>query len=146
MCLIQKSFVKTLRTELKLKGKTKNMKNKSDVDFKWNVWIWNFNHDKLEQYDVVPMLLRELKSLRKDDFPMDKKSMNKELKEWARYHFWAKCEYEMIVHGWPEQKNDEKVDVYNQLMLNWDTFSEAFWKNVWKPIVDKKKKSKKPKK
>ena len=115
------------------------MKNKSDVDFKWNVWIWDFNHDKLEQYDVVPMLLRELKSLRKDDFPMDKKSMDKELKSWARYHFWSKCEYEMIVHGWPEQKNDEKVDVYNQLVLNWDTFSEAFWKNVWKPIVDKKK-------
>ena len=122
------------------------MIKKSDTDFKWNVWIWDFNHDKLEQYDVVPMLLRELKSLRKKDFPMDKKSMNKELKSWARYHFWSKCEYEMIVHGWPVQKNDEKVDVYNQLMLNWDTFSEAFWKNVWKPIVDKKNKTKKSKK
>ena len=123
-----------------------NMKNKSDENFKWNVWIWDFNHDRLEQYDVVPMLLRELKSLRKEDFPMDKKSMNEELKSWARYHFWAKCEYEMIVHGWPVKKNDEKVDVYNQLMLNWDTFSEAFWKNVWKPIVDKKNKTKKSKK
>ena len=123
-----------------------NMKNKSDENFKWNVWIWDFNHDRLEQYDVVPMLLRELKSLRKEDFPMDKKSMNEELKSWARYHFWAKCEYEMIVHGWPVRKNDEKVDVYNQLMLNWDTFSEVFWKNVWKPIVDKKNKTKKSKK
>ena len=119
------------------------MKNKSDVDFKWNVWIWDFNHDKLEQYDVVPMLLRELKSLRKDDSPMDKKSMDKELKTWARYHSWSKCEYEMIVHGWPVKKNDEKVDVYNQLMLNWDTFSDVFWKNVWRPIVDKKKNLKK---
>ena len=122
------------------------MIKKSDTDFKWNVWIWDFNHDKLEQYDVVPMLLRELKSLRKKDFPMDKKSMNKELKSWERYHFWSKCEYEMIVHGWPEQKNDEKVDVYNQLMLNWDTFSDVFWKNVWRPIVDKKKSKMKNKK
>lgn len=122
------------------------MKNKLDTDFKWNVWIWDFNHDKLEQYDVVPMLLTELKSLRKEYFPMDKKSMNNELKSWARYHFWAKCEYEMIVQSWPKKNNEEKVDVYNQLMLNWDTFSEAFWKNVWKPIVDKKNKSKKCKK
>ena len=119
------------------------MTKKSDENFKWNVWIWDFNHDRLEQYDVVPMLLRELKSLRKEDFPMDKKSMDKELKTWARYHFWSKCEYEMIVHGWPVKKNYEKIDVYNQLMLNWDTFSETFWKNVWKPIVDKKMKNKK---
>ena len=122
------------------------MKNKSDVDFKWNVWIWDFNHDKLEQYDVVPMLLRELKSLRKDDFPMNKRSMDKELKTWARYHFWSKCEYEMIVQGLYKKDNEEKVDVYDQLMLNWDTFSDAFWKNVWKPIVDKKNKTKKSKK
>lgn len=125
------------------KGEIINMKKNTDTKFKWNVWIWDFNHDELEQYDVVPMLLRELKSLRKEDFPMDKKSMDGELRGWARYHFWAKCEYEMIVHGWPEQKNDKKVDVYDQLMLNWDTFSEAFWKNVWKPIVDKKKNLKK---
>ena len=45
----------------------------------------------------------------------------------------------MIVQGLPKKDNEEKVDVYDQLMLNWDTFSEAFWKNVWKPIVDKKK-------
>ena len=115
------------------------MKNKSDTDFKWNVWIWNFNNDSLEHYDIVPMLLRELKSLRKEDFPMDKKSMNKELKSWSRYHFWSKCEYEMIVQDFHKKDNEEKVDVYDQLMLNWDTFSEAFWKNVWKPIVDKKK-------
>ena len=122
------------------------MKNKSDADFKWNVWIWNFNNDILEQYDVVPMLLRELKSLRKDDFPMNKRSMDKELKTWARYHFWSKCEYEMIVQGLYKKDNEEKVDVYDQLMLNWDTFSDAFWKNVWKPIVDKKNKTKKSKK
>ena len=115
------------------------MKNKSDADFKWNVWIWNVNNDILEQYDVVPMLLRELKSLRKEDFPMNKRSMDKELTTWAQYYFWARGEYEMIVQGLHKKDNEEKVDVYDQLMLNWDTFSEAFWKNVWKPIVDKKK-------
>lgn len=122
------------------------MKNKSNENFKWNVWVWNFNHDDLEEYDVVPMLLRELKSLRKEDFPMDKKSFDKELKTWSSYHFWAKCEYEMIVHSWPEQENDKKVDVYSQLMLNWNIFSDAFWKNVWKPIVDEKKSKMKNKK
>ena len=122
------------------------MKNKSVADFKWNVWIWNFNNDSLEQYDVVPMLLRELKSLRKEDFPMDKRSMDRELKTWAQYYFWSRCEYEMIVQGLPKKDNEEKVDVYDQLMLNWDTFSEAFWKNVWKPIVDKKKSKMKNKK
>ena len=122
------------------------MKNKSDTDFKWNVWIWNFNNDILEQYDVVPMLLRELKSLRKEDFPMNKRSMDKELKTWAQYYFWSRCEYEMIVQDFHKKDNEEKVDVYDQLMLNWDTFSDAFWKNVWKPIVDKKMKNKKCKK
>lgn len=115
------------------------MKNKSDENFKWNVWIWDFNHDSLEQYDVVPMLLRELKSLRKEDFPMDKKSMDCELRSWASYHFWAKCEYEMIVHGWPEQKNDKKVDVYDQLMLNWDTFLRLFGRMFGNQLLIRKR-------
>ena len=32
----------------------------------YNVWIWNFNIDVLEPYDVVPTFLRELKKLIKE--------------------------------------------------------------------------------
>lgn len=103
---------------------------KTKTNFKWNVWIWDFNHDKLESYDVVPMFIDELKNLKKSEKPKTKEEFNEFLKREAKYHYWSKCEYEMIIHGWPKNKNNEKVDVYNQLVLNWDTFVDCFWNSL----------------
>lgn len=99
---------------------------KRNAEFSWNVWLWNFNHDGLEAYDVGFRFLNEYKSLK----PKDRPKTHEEIDEWldhkARYMFWSKCEYEMIIHGWPAQKNDEKVDIYSQLKLNWNDFVNKF--------------------
>lgn len=116
---------------------TKIKKNK--FDFTWNVWLWNFNHDELETYDVVPIFMRELERLKKKDLPKTKKEFSEFLNGEAQYHFWSKCEYEMIIHGWPVGKKDVKVDVYDQLILNWDKFVDAFWNNLPKKFKSNSK-------
>lgn len=105
----------------------------------YNVWIWDFNHDALEPYDVVPRFVNSLKTYYKPkDRPKTKDALDNILLTEACYDFRAKCEYEMIIHGWPEQKNDRKVDVWQQLMLNWPIFLDFFWEQVYKPMFLKK--------
>jgi dsRNA-specific ribonuclease len=45
-----------------------------------------------------------------------------ELRRKCQYYFWAKCEYEVIVTGWPDTKTERKIDIYDQLDANWETF------------------------
>jgi len=99
-------------------------------NLEWNVLMWDFNQDALITVDIVPFFKNCLKSVKKNDRPKTKEEFNEFIKKEAKYYFWAKCEYEMIIHGWPKQKNNEKVDVYNQLVLNWDVFIDNFWNSL----------------
>lgn len=47
------------------------------------------------------------------------------------YYYWAKCEWEVIISPWIAQHNDNeiKVDVYWQVMNNWDIFLDYVWNN-----------------
>ena len=45
-----------------------------------------------------------------------------ELRRKCMYYFWSKCEYEVIVTGWPDTKTERKIDIYDQLDANWETF------------------------
>lgn len=45
-----------------------------------------------------------------------------ELRHKCQYYFWAKCEYEVVVTGWPDTEVEKKIDVYTQLDNNWEIF------------------------
>lgn len=98
------------------------MKKKNE--FHWNVMLWDFNEDELVSYDVGPCFTYEYKALKKKE--RDNLDVADFLDNMARYHFWAKCEYEIICTGWPKSKNEHKLDVYEQLKTNWDNFVNAF--------------------
>lgn len=115
------------------------MAKKTNKLLSYNVWIWNINHDALEQYDVVPRFVESIKRyIKPKDRPQTKKDLEKILESDAHYYFWSKCEYEMVIHGWPTRENDQKVDVYGQLQLNWPIFVDFFWEQVYKPMFLKK--------
>lgn len=101
----------------------------------YNVWIWNINHNALEAYDIVPRFVESIKRyIKPKDRPKTKEDLNEILKSDAHYYFWSKCEYEMLITSWPSSKNIEKVDVYQQLELNWPIFLDFFWEQVYKPM------------
>lgn len=92
---------------------------------KFNVLCWDFNTDSLIHYDVLPYFRKciektkvKYKSL--GDF---KELIEKE----SRYNFWSRCEYEMICHGWPVNKNNYKIDVHEQVMMNIDVIAEILF-------------------
>ena len=50
----------------------------------------------------------------------------------SQYQFWGRCEYEMILTGWPARKNNYKLDVHEQIMMNIDIVTDILWEE-WKP-------------
>ena len=91
----------------------------------FNVLKWNFNTDNIEHYDILPYLREciskskiEIKNI--DEF---KKFIEKE----SRYMWDGRCEWEMICHGWPVRKNDYKLDVHEQVMMNIDIIAEILY-------------------
>ena len=106
--------------------------------FTWNVLNWDFNSDKLEVYDVGYRFVNAVDSDRLASLPKNYTELDDYLNSEAHYRFWAKCEYEMIITGWPQQKNEAKIDVCAQLRLNWDRFVKAFWDEVYEPYYLKK--------
>jgi hypothetical protein len=58
-------------------------------------------------------------------------AIEKRLDRLCLYYFWAKCEYEVIVSGWPPRDGSErKIDIYTQLKENWDIFKELVFKEL----------------
>jgi len=120
---------------------------------KFYVLNWDFNSDRLIHYDVLPYF-REVYKEHYDQFlhALNKKWWKEadeetkkcykipetfaEFKDFIRgkamYQFWARCEYEMICHGWPVRKNEYKLDVYEQIEMNLDIIAEILWKEIKK--------------
>lgn len=111
---------------------------------KFNVLLWDFNSDSLVYYDVLPYLRYCYKECKvKNKLYSKKKNSDsdsiyykvpktlKEFKEFieneSRHKFWARCEYEIICHGWPVHKQEYKLDVHEQIMMNIDAISNILY-------------------
>lgn len=126
---------------------------------KFNVLTWDFNTDKLEPYDVIPYFVERYKDRKKKSSRKSYKKMVEanpeykkyyglpetldEMKEFIKgesmYMFWSRCEWEMIVHGWPVKNNEYKLDVHEQVMMNIDTVADIVYTEVNKRKRNKKK-------
>lgn len=66
-----------------------------------------------------------MKTLKKSD---DIHSFSDEVRRSLLYYFWCKYEWEITISSFPsKEKNTVKVDVYWQVMNNWDRFIEYVW-------------------
>ena len=94
------------------------------------VITWDFTHDKVKHYDVIPYLYRTYEGER------NKPRTREEIKEFvlntSKYQFWARCEYETIVHSWPtrDNGNEHKMDVYEQIEMNIDCVVDCLIKTI----------------
>lgn len=79
---------------------------------KWNI----FNHCKFKE-DVEKLLHGNLS---RDEF-------SGKLKDCLLYYFWAKSEYEILILPWIGDAKDIKVDIFDQVMMNFDRFADYIW-------------------
>lgn len=106
---------------------------------KFNVIVWNFNRDSIDTLDVLPYFRDEYKRYKKSKrlqkfIPLPTNFL--EMKSWVErlssMQYWARCEYEIIVEGWPIQKNQYKLDVHQQVKNNLDIIAEILCKELIK--------------
>lgn len=103
----------------------------SKLSLEWNVIRYNMNARKIEPFNIFDHY-----SFRKDvEKLLDKTNISREdfeekLRKELMYYFWAKAEHEILIRAWCGGNGDEevKIDIYEQVMWNWDRFVEYVWK------------------
>lgn len=95
---------------------------------KYNVLVQDFNSRKFVPYDIFPYLTNMYN--REEKKPENFKEFKKFIDSTARCQWWARCEYEIIVSGWPNTKDSAKIDVYYQILLNLDVITKLFMEHI----------------
>ena len=96
----------------------------------WNVYYYNHNSRQIEVHNVFDhwrFIEYSAKYIKK--FKDDKEALKEQIRRELVYYYWSKYEWEIIISPFTAkpENNDIKVDVYEQVMLNWDVFFEYFW-------------------
>lgn len=110
----------------------------------WNTYIGDFNSGRIEIHNVFDhyTFLEDCRKNAKKNGE-DKDAFAEQLRRDLMYSYWSKCEWEIIIDHWPhtDRCHAEKVDVYDQVRLNWDLFVEYVWQHIGE--LKKKPKSRK---
>ena len=98
-------------------------------DMEWKVFYEDFNGKEIEQYNVFDhySFMEDIKDAYKK-YKHDFGAFSEEVRRSLQYYFWSKCEWEVIISAWPERAGVEsKIDVYDQITMNWDKFIKYTW-------------------
>ena len=98
----------------------------------WNVIYGDFNARRIRTYNVFDhygFVVSCQKNAKKNKD--NKEAFAEDLKRDLMYYFWSKCEWEVIVSQWPPKDDgrDAKIDVYDQIKMNWDRFLDYTWEH-----------------
>lgn len=122
----------------------------------WNVYRNNFNTKKIEVFNIFDHIsfLESVKKILKQT--QNKKEFSENIRKELLYYFWSKYEYEVIITSFPVYINQKelnkinsdnnsnsnnktkisiepdvgiKVDIYSQVMNNFDIFVDYIWNN-----------------
>lgn len=98
------------------------------MDFEWYVFMHDFNRRRIVKLNVFDSLKfrRGLSDIKKKSKKNPTLDLKEELKKELMYCFWGKCEYEVVIGSLfsKDISNFDKIDVYDQVMLNFDNFAE----------------------
>jgi len=104
----------------------------------WNVYIGDWNHKQIKVHNIfehgrfakdVVKTLRKAEKDWKQTGELDWLALSEGVRRDLMYYYWSKCEWEVVVSEWPprEKGGETKIDVYEQVRLNWDVFLQYLW-------------------
>ena len=99
----------------------------------WNAYYYDYNADKIEPFNVFDhgRFYEDCqKNARKN--PKDFDAFCDQLRKDVMYYYWSKCEWELVLTPWTSQSEKAaiKIDVHDQIDLNWDIFCEYVWQHA----------------
>lgn len=97
----------------------------------WNVYYHDINKPQIRPLNIFDhggfakdvQKLMKTKGLGKDEFA-------EEVRRDLMYYFWCKSEYEIVMRQWCGTECELKVDIYSQVMLNFDHFIDYLWRGA----------------
>lgn len=99
------------------------------MKLEWNVYYYDFNANEMKPYNVLWGFEKFVRDAQKN--VKDKNEFAAKLKSEMMYYFWCKCEWEIVLTPWIGRKDgtgEKKIDIYDQLRLNWDHFVDYCWR------------------
>lgn len=93
----------------------------------WYVYYHDSNAKKIIKWNVFEhgTFKNEINKLLKEK--VNKEEFAERLKRELMYYFWSRCEYEIILSPWTGEGDDIKIDIYDQIAMNWDKFVDYVW-------------------
>lgn len=93
----------------------------------FNVWRYNINRKQMEKFNVfkhADFYKYCMKAYKEFDKDKDYEKFSEQLKTEAKYYYWSKAEHEILIKAWVGGNGDEeeKIDIYEQMNMNWDLF------------------------
>lgn len=94
----------------------------------WNVYVGNFNDKSIELHNVFEHggFLNGCRDAARK-YKKDKAGFAEAIESELLYYYWSKCEWEVVISSWPDGKYEKKIDVYTQVMNNWEQFIDYLW-------------------
>ena len=111
----------------------------------WNVYYHDFNGRKIDTYNIFnhgTLRIQLAKIARRRTLGEDgkrhsitKEEFTKELRGWLMYCYWSKAEWEVIIGPWISNqeefdKESVKIDVFDQIMLNFGILADYVWDHI----------------
>lgn len=94
----------------------------------YNVYYHEINGDKIKTLNILRENGYVMDCIRGYKKNMSKEEFDKKLNADCKYMYWCRCEYEVVVAAWAGGYAVKKIDIYEQLKMNWSIFSEICWR------------------
>ena len=112
----------------------------------WYVYYEDVNRKKMEKFNIFNHAWFTdgcIKVLKKHTFnrklteeeiqninPVTLNDIAEDVKHELMYYFWSKCEWEILLASWTspdDERIHKKIDIYDQVMMNYPAFIEYVW-------------------
>lgn len=100
----------------------------------YNVFMEDFNGKKIVVFNIFSHgRFREDCRKNAKKYKDDREKFLEEVRRDLKYYFWSKAEYEVVlttlINSPHHPFKEEKIDIYDQVMLNWEVFSNYIWEH-----------------
>ena len=110
----------------------------------WYVYRHDTNKGTIYEYNALqPMIIEEIRE--RMEITTTLSDFKEILEKVLRYYYWGKCEHEVIIKEWTGKPSEVKIDIFDQLRLNWEVFCLYVWNSLIEEGIDFSKKEKKEK-
>ena len=93
----------------------------------WNAYCYNINRREIESMNIFRhcrFANDVIKAMRTCE---TKEAFAEDVRHSLAYYFWSKSESEILISGLFDSDKEYKVDIYSQVMLNYDKFINYLW-------------------